>query len=218
MIPRKLHIVWVGDESKRPDNCINTWRNKNPGWEIKVWGNDDLSGQTWRNAHHMEQFAKRQELCGIADLMRYEILYEHGGLAVDADTVCLKPLPSWLLDASEFCCWENEHARPGLLANCFVGAEAKSPFIGQIIEDLHASTWDDNLLAWQFSGPLRLTEVWQRFEYPNLTIYPSHYFIPRHFTGVQYSGKGHVFARQFWGSTKGIYDSLYMTEAIEERE
>ena len=26
MIPKKLHFIWVGDEAKRPDNCIETWR------------------------------------------------------------------------------------------------------------------------------------------------------------------------------------------------
>jgi mannosyltransferase OCH1-like enzyme len=218
VIPRKLHIVWVGDESKRPDNCITTWQNKNLGWEIKVWGNADLSGQAWRNAHHMETFAKRQEWCGVADLMRYEILYEHGGFAIDADCVCLQPLPSWLLEASEFCCYENEIDRPGLLANGYLAAGKGSAFIGQIIEDIHADKLTDDLMAWQFSGPARLTEVWERFKYPNLTIYPSHYFVPEHFAGQRYTGAGHVFARQFWGSTRKVYDSLYMQECVDERE
>ena len=216
MIPRKLHIVWVGDENKRPDNCINTWRNKNPGWEIKVWGNKELADNEWRNAHHMMDFAKR-ELCGVADLMSYEILYNEGGLAVDADSVCLKPLPSWLMDAEEWCCWENEIKRPGLLAVGYLAAKAGSALIGQIIEDIYA----DDLTgrpAWQATGPVRLTEIWERFNYPNLTIYPSHYFIPEHFSGQRYTGEGHVFAKQFWGSTRKIYDSLYMQECIDERE
>ena len=217
MIPRKLHIVWVGDESKRPDNCIQTWINKNPGWDIKVWGNRELADNAWRNAKHMQTFAQRQELCGVADLMRYEILYEHGGFAIDADSVCLKPLPSWLLDATEFCCWENEIKRPSLLANGYLASQASSPFIGQIIEDIYPDDISDRP-AWKATGPVRLTSVWKTFEYPNLTIYPSHYFIPEHFTGQRYTGDGHVFARQFWGSTRKIYDSLYMQECIEERE
>jgi mannosyltransferase OCH1-like enzyme len=218
VIPRKLHIVWVGDDAKRPDNCIDTWRHKNPGWEIKVWGNAELMGQPWRNSKHMEAFAKRGELCGVADCMRYEILYEHGGFAIDADSTCVNPIPSWLLDAEEFCCWENEIARPGLLSNGYLAAKAGSAFIGQIIEDLCADKLTDELMAWEFSGPLRLTEVWRNFQYPNLTIYPSHYFIPEHFAGQRYTGDGNVFARQFWGSTRKIYDSLYMQECLDERE
>ena len=36
MIPKKLHIIWVGDESKRPDNCIQTWIDKNPAWTVRA--------------------------------------------------------------------------------------------------------------------------------------------------------------------------------------
>jgi len=216
VIPKKLHIVWVGDESKRPDNCINTWRTHNPDWDIKIWGNADLANNAWRNARHMQDMWKH-ELCGVADLMRYEILYEHGGFAVDADSVCVKPLPDWLLEADEFTCWESEHERLGLLAIGYLAAQKASPFIGQIIEDIYADKTVVDRPAWQSTGPARLTEIWQRFKY-GLTIYPSHYFIPRHFAGAEYKGTGHVFAKQFWGSTHGIYDSLYMSEAIDERE
>ena len=216
MIPKKLHIVWVGDESKRPNNCINTWRTHNPDWDIEVWGNDRLTSTSWRNAKHLQDMWK-VELNGVADLMRYEILYEHGGFAVDADSVCVKPLEDWLLNATEFTCWENEHARPGLLAAGYLAAQKSSPFIGQIIEDIHAERTVVDRPAWQTVGPQRLTDIWQRFQY-GLTIYPSHYFIPRHFTGMEYKGDGHIFAKQFWGSTRKIYDSLYMAEAIEEKE
>jgi mannosyltransferase OCH1-like enzyme len=103
------------------------------------------------------------------------------------------------------------------LAAGYLAAQKSSPFIGQIIEDLYASDIE-GIPAWQSTGPVRLTEVWERFEYPNLTIYPSHYFIPEHFDGQRYTGEGHIFAKQYWGSTRKIYDSLYMQECIAERE
>jgi mannosyltransferase OCH1-like enzyme len=43
MIPKKLHFVWIGDESKRPDNCIQSWVKLNPDYEIIIWGNTELS-------------------------------------------------------------------------------------------------------------------------------------------------------------------------------
>lgn len=216
MIPKKLHIVWIGDESKRPDNCIDSWVRLNPSWEVKVWGNADLTGNPWRNAYHMQEMWKH-ELCGVADMMRYEILYEHGGFAVDADSLCVKSIPDWMLEANEFTCWENEHERPGLLAAGYLAAQKGSHFIGEIIESIHSDTTVVDRMAWQSVGPQRLTDVWKAHKYP-LTIYPSHYFIPRHYTGIEYKGDGHIFAKQFWGSTHGIYDSLYMVEAIEEKE
>ena len=77
-IPRKIHIVWVGDESKRPNNFIQTWRDMNPGWEVKVWGNREYEAQNWVNKAHMEAMWGNQ-LHGVADMMRYEILYNEGG-------------------------------------------------------------------------------------------------------------------------------------------
>jgi hypothetical protein len=37
--------------------------------------------------------------------------------------------------------------------------------------------------------------------YIDLTIYPSHYFIPTHLTGLKYQGSGPVFAEQLWATT-----------------
>jgi hypothetical protein len=50
-IPKKLHVIWVGDESKRPDHWIQTWRDKHPTWEFRLWGNteyDGVPGTRWR--------------------------------------------------------------------------------------------------------------------------------------------------------------------------
>lgn len=46
-ILRTIHMVWVGDENKRPDNCIETWWRKNPGWIVRIWGNRELTSLEW---------------------------------------------------------------------------------------------------------------------------------------------------------------------------
>src|SRR4029078_97320 len=37
-IPKKLHIIWVGDEAQCPSHCIQSWKDKHPDWEVRVWG------------------------------------------------------------------------------------------------------------------------------------------------------------------------------------
>lgn len=120
MIPRIFHFIWVGDESRRPDNCIDTWRTAHPDWSFKIWGNAELEGRDWINAHHMAQMRQR-EMNGVADMMRWEILYEQGGIVFDADSVCLRPLEDEMLDCEAFACWESEIARPGLIAAGYFG-------------------------------------------------------------------------------------------------
>lgn len=208
MIPRTLHVIWVGDESKRPDNCIATWREHNPGWTVRVWGNEELAGYGWINAAHMRAMAQR-ELNGVADLMRWEILYQEGGFVVDADSICLRPLEPWLFEGEACACWENELVRPGLIAAGYVASRPENPFFGQMILDLQNTPSVVDRMAWQTVGPQFLTESVRTHGYAGLTVWPSHFFIPRHFTGQEYSGGGTVFAAQAWGSTLGLYDELH---------
>lgn len=213
MIPKVLHFIWVGDESKRPDNCIRTWVRHHPGWTIKLWGNEDLANTGWINAGHMKSMASR-ELNGVADMMRWEILYNEGGIVLDADSVCLRPLPDWILEAEAFACWENEIARPRLIAAGYIGSVPMNPFFGQIIKDINAKPTVVDRMAWESVGPLQLTEAYIKYQYTGLTILPSHFFIPEHFTGLRYEGPGPVFARQEWASTRHTYDQLHL-KAVE---
>ncbi|KMS53440.1 mannosyltransferase [Novosphingobium barchaimii LL02] len=208
MIPRTFHFIWVGDESKRPDNCMETWRAAHPDWRFHLWGNAELDGRGWINADHMAQMRTR-ELNGVADMMRWEILLEHGGVVFDADAICTAPLDDWLLDCEAFACWESEIARPGLIAAGYFGCRPGNSFVRQIVEDIAALPSVTDAMAWQTVGPQRLTDSYRKHRYTPLRIYPSHYFIPRHFTGVKYEGSDKVYAHQLWGSTLGIYDGIY---------
>lgn len=208
MIPKALHIIWVGDPTKRPDNCIRTWVEQNSAWTVRLWGNQDLAEYGWYNARHMREMATR-ELNGVADMMRWEILYNEGGFVVDADSVCVRPLDDWLLEHEAFACWENEIARPNLIAAGYVACEAGNEFFGQIINDVQAEPSVIGDMAWKTVGPQRLTSAYHRYRYSGLTILPSHYFIPEHFTGICYQGHGPVYAEQHWGSTRHSYDTLH---------
>ncbi len=203
-IPKQLHIIWVGDESKRPDECIETWGRLNPSYQLRVWGNADLQREPWVMSERMQGWATR-ELNGLADVMRWEILLRHGGVALDADSICVRPLEDWLLEADAFAAWEQELIRPGLIACGALGCSAANPFIARIMRDIVSDPDPYGERAWKKVGPSRITETWQATGYAGLTIYPSHFFYPDHYTGLTYTGSGTVFARQAWGSTSSDY-------------
>ena len=71
MIERKLHITWIGDMSKCPRKLIQTWRDKNPKFEFKLWDNDAVFGRKWVNSKRIQEAA---DWNGKADIIRYEIL------------------------------------------------------------------------------------------------------------------------------------------------
>jgi hypothetical protein len=207
MIPKILHLIWVGDESKRPNRFIQTWRIHHPDWEVKLWGNAELHARTWINGHHMSEMAK-QEWNGVADMMRWEILHDQGGILVDADSACVRSLPLWLLECEAFACWENELVRPGLIAAGYFGTVPGTPFLAALIEGIREKPSVTDQQAWKTVGPLHLTKTWLTQKYANLTILPSHFFIPRHFSGMEYTGSGPIYALQSWASTLGTYETL----------
>lgn len=204
MISKTIHVVWIGDEEQRPDKFIQTWRTMNPLWNIRLWGNKELRETNWINS---EKIRATSNFAGKADMMRYEILYKYGGFAVDADAECLRPLEDWIFQGEVIASWENEFTRPNLIANGYLGAVAQNKFIRQVIEDIKEDK-RENLRVWEQTGPVRLTNTWRAMQPDNVTIWPSHLFIPEHYTGMEYKGSGPVFARQYWGNTRGIYKEL----------
>ncbi|ACV75583.1 MAG: glycosyltransferase [Zymomonas mobilis] len=207
-IPKIIHIIWVGDQSKRPNHFINSWIEKNPDWQVKLWENNILTSHPWYNAKHIESLLPYGKFHGISDMMRYEILFLEGGLYVDADSFCVRPLEDWLFDSDICLGWENEHTRPGLICNNVMAAAPKNPFFSQLIETIQKKNTVLGLPLWQLTGPQLVTDIHRENPQHNYTLWPSHYFTPSHHTGASYSGKGHVFAKHIWGFTKGQNNNL----------
>lgn len=236
-IPNKLHIIWIGDEHPRPEPCLASWWEKHPEWDVRVWENHDLFNNEWVNQKHIETLWRVRKWAGVADLMRYEILYKEGGVYVDADSICMRPLDNWLLEAEMFACWTNEFDRARLVSNSFMGSVQGNPFLRFVIERAAAkrdvlSRWSWSRLqrvkmgAWRSVGPYHLTECIRRANYNRITILPSHMFQPQPHRGRIYDGGGIVYADHLWGTTtksyaamlcgKVPYRSLWRTEARSE--
>src|SRR5262249_46230600 len=137
-IPKKLHLIWVGDAYKRPAKCIESWRQNHADWDFKLWTDTELLETSWINAAHLRAFVDAKCWSAAADLMRYEILYREGGVYVDADSFSIRPLDNWLLQSEMFACWENTLAtgRARLVSNAFLGSEPNNPFLHYLISTI----------------------------------------------------------------------------------
>ena len=215
MIPKIIHQIWLGDQSKRPRKLIDTWIKKHPeknGWKHILWTEDNLP-----LLKNQAQFDAMNELAGKADILRYELLFNYGGMFIDADSECVTELDQQFFEDNEaFCCWENEHVRKGLMSNGYLAASKENELMKFIIDrigtfDTHAIQKLPNLTAWRVVGPLLLTQCVHEYSYDKLKVYPSHYFIPRHYTGVEYKGKDTIYAKQYWGSTATSSGKVGMT-------
>lgn len=205
-IPRKLHTIWIGDDSKRPDVLLQTWQDKHPDWEYRIWNNDDLYGRTWKNQKIIDVYLHEKRYPGVADVMRYEILYEHGGFIHPADSLCLENIEP-LLDPKydAYGVYEQEEVRPGLVSPLYACAPGNE-FAKALIDNLptippRAPGRAISKAPWQVTGNDYMRRMIERTNYPKLLIWPSYRLNPIHHTGVKYTGRGKVYAVQQWGAT-----------------
>jgi mannosyltransferase OCH1-like enzyme len=198
MIPKIIHQIWLGDQSKRPQQFIDTWKRMNPTWEHRLWTEENMPPSFIKR-----HFDSCPSLAGKADILRYQLLWEHGGFFIDADAECLNPLDDFFVDNEAFCCWENEYVRAGLMSNGYMASVPRNQILWEMLNTI-AQRPDMNyepLETWRITGPMLLTNTVCNHRYNRMTIYPSHYFIPRHYSGLQYQGKDKIYAMQYWGTT-----------------
>jgi mannosyltransferase OCH1-like enzyme len=202
MIPKNLHVIWIGDENKKPEQCISSWKDKNSSFNFKLWGNDELKNTNWKNRNKIQDMLNKKDYAGVSDIMRYEILFNHGGVYVDADSYCIKPLEDWLLDCQAFACWEQEIIKNNLISNAYIGGVKNASVWKLCIDEVSKTDCTQNKQPWLVTGPKMLSDLYFKHQ-PDLTVYPSHFFIQTHHTGYKTNVTGHYFANQLWGSVNG---------------
>lgn len=89
-IPKIIHQIWLGP-NKRPDIWMNTWKvdylKQYPDWTYKLWTESELDELDMVN----KKIYKNEKYYNCkSDIARYEILYQQGGIFMDADSMWIK--------------------------------------------------------------------------------------------------------------------------------
>lgn len=156
-IPTAVHFIWIGPRPFPRESVENvrTWMAKNPNWTFYFWTDRErplpAPGMKLRKIQDLN-FLKLRECFGKSgsygeksDLLRYEILYQEGGIYVDHDVKCFKAFDT-LNHAYDFYCGVDMPYTSSLPAcihttNNLIGAKAGHPILLRCME-LVAQNWD----------------------------------------------------------------------------
>jgi len=201
---------------------MDTWLNKNPDFEYIRWTEAEFANREIV-FEAQERIDLINEYCGKTDIMRLEILYRYGGIFIDADSICIEPIGDLFerfSDKSGFATYENENSRKGLVANGNLAIIPKHPLIRDMLDWIlsEASIIPiKSLRSWASVGPVLLTNTLKKNNYPEFMVLPSYYFLPIHFTGVEYTSHGKVYAHQLWGSNYDLYNKEIISYEINNK-
>lgn len=174
-IPKIIHQIWLG--GKVPDqfkSLMQTWKDLHTDWEYHLWTDDSIKT--------LKRFAQKPFDCmtnlgGKSDILRYEILYQMGGVYVDCDFECLKPLDP-LVEAHSFFAGIG-----GLdyINNAIIGARPFHPLMKQLLDILNHAPSQNLTSPWYHTGPKLFTfQVYQYLKdhMDDGIIYPINFFYP----------------------------------------
>lgn len=171
-IPPVIHFIWLGPRPFPPESVENvrSWIAMNPGWKVKFWTDrvreppcegmevvlvENFSFLKLRKCYEMSQNWGEK-----SDLLRYEILFQEGGVYADHDASCLKPFNGMHYGYDFFCCLETPHepfvGRSVTCGNGVIGSRAHHPTLTKVI-DLIGMRWGP--LAEKFKGRDEYSQV-----------------------------------------------------------
>ncbi len=225
-IPKIVHFIWIGPRAFPRESVENvrTWMAKNPDWTFNFWTDRNrpvpVPGMQTRMIQDLnflklkECFAKSDNYGEKSDVLRYEILYQEGGVYVDHDVKCFKPFDS-LNCAYDFYCGIDMPYTSSLpsciyTTNNLIGVKSGHPILMKCMEML-ADNWDriesdypgedrDSMLNrvlhrtfWYFGQAVK--EVGNQEENRDI-VFPAYYFdAPKEelaiFARHQYAGAWH---------------------------
>lgn len=138
-IPKIIHHIWIGDDPlpEAALEMINKWRYHHPTWEMCLWTKDNLPPLHDQNLYYSSQNTGHR-----ADVLRYQLLYQFGGVYVDADMDCQRPLDNLIENCEGFA----GRIQPTKVETCvqyleiaILGAVPGHPFFAQVLDGISAS-------------------------------------------------------------------------------
>ena len=210
-IPKIIHQVWIGDKQP-PLRWMQTWKDKHPDWQYILWDNKKIKELDIINKKQFEMYWNQKRWHGVADVLRYEILYKYGGFMPGADTECQRPLDelfendfelySVVNDCGQFndpvdLTFKNANVPP------LYASTPNHPFVKILIDEVGKIKRPRK--PWIVTGNMLMKRMILEHR-PKIKIWPSFYLLPEYQTGEKYQGEFKPYSFHHWGTTRKCYD------------
>lgn len=89
MIPKTIHYCWFGrgNKPKSAEKCIASWKKFFPDYEIKEWNEDNYD---IKKIPYISQAYDAKKYAFVSDYVRFDVLYQYGGVYFDTDVEVIK--------------------------------------------------------------------------------------------------------------------------------
>jgi len=133
MIPKIIHQIHMGEKpfSEKELNWQKSWLENNPDWEYVFWDDGKIQ-EHFHLFENQEQFNRCNNFSEKSDVLRFEILYIYGGLYIDTDFQCLKPINP-LFEGKDIVLFTQQ---PRKICGAFFGASKNNHLVKKLIDNL----------------------------------------------------------------------------------
>lgn len=139
MIPKIIHYCWFGKKEK-PDlikTCIKSWEKILNDYTIMEWNETNYDITAYK---YVEEAYKEQKFAFVSDVVRLDVLYEHGGIYLDADVEVFKKFDNLLNTDKCILGFEEKN----YVATSFIAAPPKNSFIKYFLKTYIENSFYNN--------------------------------------------------------------------------
>jgi|GEM_PF-438705 len=228
-IPKTIHFIWLGPANFPRESVENvrTWIAHHPDWVVKYWTDRQRPPPcSMMEVHYVsdfpfsrlrEQYEDSTNWAEKSDILRYEILFQEGGVYVDHDANCLRPFHGLNKGYDFYACLELPHPEVDELTITagigIIGSRPHHPIIKGCI-DFVENKWQEVSKNFFFNDPESKRErvlhrtyismthsLYENVDKPgnNDIVFPASYFYAKgplpslysqHFYGGKWEKKG----------------------------